>query len=1142
MASRGAALEAPPRRERLCSRPLGLAIALLLSAALAAAVYGALSTAGTARRPTGSRAFAQAGLLSLPLSARAPVSAALGGSEPGYRVRRQGSALSAWSPAQRLSSSFSSAGVLVRSGYTSLGVRLSGVGYGTALRPVKAAVPRPSDNRVTYAHPGLQEWYANGPLGLEQGFTLARAPAGAGRGPLTLALSLAGSAHAKLSSDGKSVDFGSSSAPLRYTGLSAEDASGRRLQSWLSLSAGRLLLHVSAAGARYPVRIDPFVQTGEAFSGTGATKEDEFGHSVALSGDGTTAIVGAYVDGEHNKVLGWPGAAFVFIRNGSKWEQQGAKLTATGGEEPTYFGNSVALSKNGNTAIVGSYGTNGGNGAAYVFTRTGSTWKQLGEPLLDSEKDANAYFGWSVALDAEGNTALIGGPDRAGKTSFDGGAWVFTRAGEKYAQQGGPLTGEEQQSEFGYSVALSGDGLTALIGAHEEEVVKSVHSGSAYAYRFVASKWTQQARLVAPGGNIQKEDAFFGTSVALSGNGNTALVGAECYECGSEKGGAFVSTRSGEEWKEKQHIESPGTTFFGGAVALSANGTTALVARGLGASGVWAYTLSGGEYKLIEKLEGKGGSGPFGGAVALSENGETALVGGKEAAWAFGFEAPGPPPVVVTSAASEVTKNGAQFNGTVNPHGKTVTECKFEYGTTASYGSSAACSSSPGAGESPVAVSISVASLSPNTVYHFRVVATNAGGTSQGEDDTFTTLMTSATGESTKVGETAKATDEGLSVQASEGTGKVTIGPYGSNIGGPPLADSSGEYMQVYHSESASFKKIEYTDCELGGARALWWDNPASGWEPISKPTAVYTESPEPCITVTATESTTPSIAQLSDPRHVGGPAGTQEFGQCRSAKKGEFSDGACTKLAEKKGKPAPGKGKFEWYPAPSCYPMKHGHFGDEKCGTESFSENKKHEIKYKGKYEKGSADFHGSGKGITVEAANLTLKGKAASLTCETSSVKGELLTVKNAREVITYTGCKVETAGDTASAECSSSGEIAGQVVTSPLEAYAYQDSEGHVYANIAGRPIMKFSCGPTEPTFELVGSLSGRITSGDLNAMVAKNEARFGHGSGEENISVIGPTGAQSQATFTEAEPMTREYAEATELYFAPPEPPN
>jgi hypothetical protein len=73
----------------------------------------------------------------------------------------------------------------------------------------------------------------------------------------------------------------------------------------------------------------------------------------------------------------------------------------------------------------------------------------------------------------------------------------------------------------------------------------------------------------------------------------------------------------------------------------------------------------------------------------------------------------------------------------VNPHGGEVSECKFEYGTTTSYGQTALCSPSPGKGESPVAVSAAISGLSPNTTYHFRISATNWGGTSQGSDSAF---------------------------------------------------------------------------------------------------------------------------------------------------------------------------------------------------------------------------------------------------------------------------------------------------------------------------------------------------------------------------------------------------------------------
>src|SRR5205085_42339 len=96
-------------------------------------------------------------------------------------------------------------------------------------------------------------------------------------------------------------------------------------------------------------------------------------------------------------------------------------------------------------------------------------------------------------------------------------------------------------------------------------------------------------------------------------------------------------------------------------------------------------------------------------------------------------------PTVKTEPASGVTQTNATINASVNPNGGEVTQCKFEYGTTTSYGSSAACTLGPGSGSSAVAVSATVTGLTENTVYHFRIVATNAGGTSRGADEGFQT-------------------------------------------------------------------------------------------------------------------------------------------------------------------------------------------------------------------------------------------------------------------------------------------------------------------------------------------------------------------------------------------------------------------
>ena len=103
------------------------------------------------------------------------------------------------------------------------------------------------------------------------------------------------------------------------------------------------------------------------------------------------------------------------------------------------------------------------------------------------------------------------------------------------------------------------------------------------------------------------------------------------------------------------------------------------------------------------------------------------------------FTTPPERPTVLAETPTSLEQTSATLNATVNPNGAAVSDCHFDYGTSSFYGSSAPCSSLPGSGSSPVAVSAAIEGLSANTTYHFRIVATNAGGTSAGEDETFTT-------------------------------------------------------------------------------------------------------------------------------------------------------------------------------------------------------------------------------------------------------------------------------------------------------------------------------------------------------------------------------------------------------------------
>ncbi|HME03512.1 MAG TPA: PKD domain-containing protein [Solirubrobacteraceae bacterium] len=116
------------------------------------------------------------------------------------------------------------------------------------------------------------------------------------------------------------------------------------------------------------------------------------------------------------------------------------------------------------------------------------------------------------------------------------------------------------------------------------------------------------------------------------------------------------------------------------------------------------------------------------------------------------------PPALTTDQASSPTQTTATLNATVNPEGATVTECEFEYGPTNSYGKTASCASLPGSGTSPVELSAEVTGLTANTTYHFRISATNAGGTSKGSDQEFKTLPNAPTVETKPASPIAQTT------------------------------------------------------------------------------------------------------------------------------------------------------------------------------------------------------------------------------------------------------------------------------------------------------------------------------------------------------------------------------------------------
>ncbi len=687
------------------------------------------------------------GLSSLPSATQAAISGALGADSPAYRVSAWNGAFHALNPTQRLSAGFDRSGLQLSSGALGLALSLRAVRYGASLKAVRAASPSVSANRVSYSYPDLSEWFLNGPLGLEQGFTIPRAPSAQRAGPLTLSMALSGDARASLSTGGHSITLSHAGArSLRYGELIATDATGRVLHSSLALAGGNILVRIDTKGARYPLRIDPLIQQGEKLTGAGEEGEGRFGASVALSADGDTALIGAPRD------QGFAGAAWVFTRSGSTWTQQGPKLTGNEpgveageeecaeetGEEPggCAFGRSVALSADGNTAVIGGPRADDHQGAAWVFTRSGSTWTQQGGELTGGEERGAGHFGRSVALSADGDTALIGGgADRAAR----GAAWVFTRSGTTWTQQGPKLAGGEESGEgrFGASVALSSDGDTALIGGPGD----TGHLGAAWVFTRTGTEWTQQGAKLTGGEELG--EGRFGYSVALSGEGDTALIGGRSDS--EDAGAAWAFTRSGSKWAQQgpklTSGEESDARRFGYSVALSGDGSTALVGGPRGDSHLataWVFTRSGATWtQQPEALAGaeESAKGSFGASVALSADGDTVLIGAPSentragAAWAFVSEpAPTLTPTVTKVApasgpaggATTVSISGADFTAATAVDFGAVSAVSF---TVNSADSITAVSPAEPAGTVDVTVTTPAGTSSTAASDHFKFLA-----------------------------------------------------------------------------------------------------------------------------------------------------------------------------------------------------------------------------------------------------------------------------------------------------------------------------------------------------------------------------------------------------------------------------------
>lgn len=324
--------------------------------------------------------------------------------------------------------------------------------------------------------------------------------------------------------------------------------------------------------------LDEFIQQQKLAADDG-NSNDWFGDSISLSSDGTTALIGAQQDAEPNGEFA--GSAYVFTRSTGQWVQQ-QKLTPDDGDGGDRFGHRVSLSSDGTTALIGAHRDEDPNarasGSAYVFTRSNGQWTQQ-QKLASDDGDTFSLFGSSVSLSSDGTTALIG----ARYDSGSGSAYVFSESNGQWTQQQkitpGGSDNDDSRDNFGGSVSLSNDGTTAIIGAYNDGDVNGTESGSAYVFVQNNGEWTQQQKISANDGD---SGDIFGIDVALSADGTSAVIGAARDEDpnGEAAGSAYAFASQNGQWTQQQKLTtSDGDDWdrFGTRLSLSSDGTTALI-------------------------------------------------------------------------------------------------------------------------------------------------------------------------------------------------------------------------------------------------------------------------------------------------------------------------------------------------------------------------------------------------------------------------------------------------------------------------------------------------------------------------------------------------------------------------------------
>lgn len=489
----------------------------------------------------------------------------------------------------------------------------------------------------------LAESYTRDAGGIEQKFVLLHRDTQKDGKP-ALVMQLAGTLRPVVRGDSVIFNGADGLPKLRWSDWKAYDATHRRVPLRLVLVGQELEVHISDRLARYPVVIDPlFAETTPDFT---PQLYFQFGQMSRISSDGQWLLIGAF-NAPVGNTASATGRAYLFHLQQGSWQQVSQFSSPTA----NFFGMATAISSDGSQLLIGT--NNRGNpGLSYFYKETGNQWSQIAE-FNDPDNSGISDYGQIVALAANGTVALVGAPEAGesqsscylgGVLPASGKVYIYVQTNGTWSQTQvlhDPYVSSCLSESFGYDLALSADGGTLLIGTY---------GGHAYVYKNSGGTWTLSATLVQPPQSFHQNQTAdnFGSAVALTADGNIAVVGASAAYTGSAnspQGEVFAFQYISSAWTALQEFDNPDKSAsydasdgYGGNVAISNDGSMLAISANRsptdifgnpGPGQVYLYKGTPGLWVQSEILNDPNNTAgdAFGTSIGLSADGSALIAG-----------------------------------------------------------------------------------------------------------------------------------------------------------------------------------------------------------------------------------------------------------------------------------------------------------------------------------------------------------------------------------------------------------------------------------------------------------------------------------------------------------------------------------